>query len=552
MKKFLSKIAVFVAVILLFSTAFSCGEESTPSEYVIQYTDDAGVHSITVTTDALYSLDEIPEKHGYDFIGLFETKTGGRQYVDENGNALFPFRGNQNTVLFPHFKAKEYTLVLDYQGAPVTGDRSMTVSYDSLITNLPLGLELEHKTFSGWFTKPNCDGVQVADRYGEIPKKNLVNETVFDLSGDTIYLYAGFETEQHTVVFNFGNGVASEEIQVAYGSDVKDILYQTRVGGNGVLTWSTEENDEDKSHVFTGKIIEDTTLYAVEFAPVIEFNVNGGKQIAPIIATANTPISLPIPQKEDYLFVEWLDNSGNITDLTAMPTQSITLSAKWQAKLIFDENGGSDVQDVSKPTGEEINLPVPEKHGFIFAGWYTQDKSKYESTAMPSASVRLKAGWYRVQSKTIVLKTQDEKSAYLAWYFNLGEHEVNKSKGPTVNHYLLINLEGLIPSDGCIIDISLHYKMQASWTGYKGGFYLYQKDVLSENYFIEKTVEDVPMDRWETYNYQSTIKLDSDRLYLYYYGKSSSTEPDGYSSSKLWFADIYVDVSYPDTSVLYL
>ena len=58
----------------------------------------------------------------------------------------------------------------------------MTVSYDSLITDLPLGLELEHKTFTGWFTKPNCDGVQVADRYGEIPTKNFVNETVFDLS----------------------------------------------------------------------------------------------------------------------------------------------------------------------------------------------------------------------------------------------------------------------------------------------------------------------------------------------------------------------------------
>ncbi|MBQ8726720.1 MAG: InlB B-repeat-containing protein [Clostridia bacterium] len=540
MKKFLSKIAVFVAVILLFSTAFSCGEESIQSEYVIQYTDDAGVHSITVTTDALYSLDEIPEKHGYDFIGLFETKTGGRQYVDENGNALFPFRGNQNTVLFPHFKAKEYTLVLDYQGAPVTGDRSMTVSYDSLITNLPLGLELEHKTFLGWFTKPSCDGVQVADRYGEIPMKNLVNETVFDLSGDTIYLYAGFETEKHTVVFNFGNGVASEEIQVAYGSDVKDILYQTRVGGNGVLTWSTEENDEDKSHVFTGKIIEDTTLYAVEFAPVIEFNVNGGKQIAPIIATANTPISLPIPQKEDYLFVEWLDNSGNVTDLTAMPTQSITLSAKWQAKLIFDENGGSDVQDVSKPSEESIVLPAPQKDGFIFAGWYTQDKSKYESTAMPSTSVHLKAGWYKALEETVIEIPSNTQKCIL-------------TKKPSVENSTFdnccykFNYSHFFPKEELVtVTIKWHVKLYVESTTTEKFFVdFYSEKTVSSNYLLGKEVFNNVTSSYKDFEFTKTFDIKGD-FYSCWYGTGSYYEKDYY------IKDYYYTVIYPDITTLYL
>ena len=81
--------------------------QTTPAEYTIQYTDDAGSHTLTVTDGAAYSLEAVPERLGYDFIGLFDAKVGGTQYVDETGQSLAPFTDKKNMVLFPQFAAKK-------------------------------------------------------------------------------------------------------------------------------------------------------------------------------------------------------------------------------------------------------------------------------------------------------------------------------------------------------------------------------------------------------------------------------------------------------------
>ena len=62
-------------------------------------------------------------------MGLYDAEVGGTQYVSASGASLSPFNDGKNMVLFPQFKAKDYTVILDYQGAPVTGSRQLTASY---------------------------------------------------------------------------------------------------------------------------------------------------------------------------------------------------------------------------------------------------------------------------------------------------------------------------------------------------------------------------------------------------------------------------------------
>ena len=298
-RKFFSVICTVVAMLISCMAFFTgCGnntpEDTTPKEYTIQYTDDSGTHQITVTAGMPYSLDVVPERTGYTFTGLFDAEVGGTQYISSTGASLSPFTDGKNMVLFPQFKAKDYTVILDYQGAAVTGVRQLAVAYGSSLPELPKNLTGEHKEFAGWYTKTNCDGTQISDEYGLIPVVSVLNETNFDLSGEYVYLYAGFEIEKFTVTCCFETGMDTEDLQVEYGTPANRIVPKTRVNGNAPLTWSKTQGGE----VWNGKVEDDMVLYAVEYAPVIELDSNGGNEVNSVVARAGSIIALPTPTKD--------------------------------------------------------------------------------------------------------------------------------------------------------------------------------------------------------------------------------------------------------------
>jgi len=400
-KKLFSAVCTVITVIIIGTLLLAgctdiggSGGGTEPQEYTIQYTDNSGAHTLTVADGASYSLDVVPEKVGHEFLGLYDAEVGGTQYVSASGSSLAPFTDKKNMVLFPQFKAKDYTVILDYQGAAVTGSRQLTVTYGNSLPELPKNLNGEHKEFAGWYTQTECGGTKVADQYGLIPLVSVLNEQNFDLSGTSVTLYAGFEAEKHIVTFCFEEGMDTEEMEVAYDTPISKVVPKTRVNGNAVLTWSKTKGGE----VWNGKVTEDIVLYAVEYAPVIEFDTDGGKEVTPVVARAGATIILPTPTKELAKFAYWEDMSGNKYTSTTMPSNSTSLKAIWQAKLVFDSNGGSKVDDISVAAGNAVTLPKPEKAGFIFAGWYTADREQYTSTTMPAAGVKLKAGWYKTKS----------------------------------------------------------------------------------------------------------------------------------------------------------
>lgn len=527
----------------------SDGGESTPKEYTVQYTDNAGTHRITVTDGMPYSIEAVPEKTGYEFTGLFDAETGGTQYVSASGASLKPFGNKKNIVLFPQFRAKEYNVILDYEGAEITGVRQVKATYGEALPELPNNLTLAHNTFTGWYTAENCGGVQVADRYGLVPLVSVVNENNFDLSRDNLNLYAGFEVEKYTVTCHYGTAAQSEQLLIAYDTPVSLIVPETRVDGKAPLTWSKTQGGE----VFSDKITEACDLYAVEYAPVIEFDVNGGNKENGVVARAGTTVTLPVPEKDFSKFLRWEDARGNEYTATTMPSESITLKAVWQAKIVFDENGGEKVSDISKAAGENIVLPTPEREGYIFAGWYTADKDQYTATKMPSAGLALKAGWYKEKTEKIMLKPDDETYFEYEWTYNIVTNETNKAFGPTTKDRLTLNLEKFLTKTEVQIHIVLNCKIAASYDGHKAGFYFYDGPIISEVNFLGSSVEEIPGDwTWRNYEFSQNFSISSNTLYICYYGKSGSKKPSGYSNSLLRFKDVWVEISYPDTTYLYL
>ena len=548
MKKKLFTLSIIAVLIIFMVVLASCGDNggstntntntsSDVQEYTIQYTDNIGNHTITVKNGDVYSLESIPQKTGYTFKGLFDLEEGGTQYVSATGNSVSPFTDNKNVTLYPQFDAKEYTIILDYQGAEVTGTREIPVTYNSKINTLPTNLTVLNKNFTGWYTAPNKEGTQIADKYGVLPDKKLVTEKTFDITNEDgyIYLYAGFEYEKYTLTLYIGESSVPEEVSVEWGTHISSVQTETRVDGKAVLTWSKSKNDTALANVFNGKVEGDMILYSAEYAPVIDFNSMGGKEVNSIVNRAGNTISLPTPKRENYTFMGWYDTNGSKFEATAMPENSLTLNAKWQANIMLNENGGTDVQDITAPVGEPIELPTPERAGYIFAGWYDASGNKYESKAMPENSIVLTAKYY-------VIKKVNTS------FLSANERECFRGKGT----YFSVDLMKL--DDSLEFSAPMKVNVKFTFTGYFNNSWgnsdtyatlgIYSKEEINDLYLLGKKYTYDFEGQTETITIYETVEINSKDLYVNF------CMYPGYNAEGS-ITNVYVEIEYPDTSVLY-
>ncbi|MDY0210766.1 MAG: InlB B-repeat-containing protein [Acholeplasma sp.] len=138
----------------------------------------------------------------------------------------------------------------------------------------------------------------------------------------------------------------------------------------------------------------------------VKFETNGGSELADLtIKTTDKTINLPEPTKDGYEFVDWYTDEGLTTpfSISVLLTQSttITLYAKWNPieasyTVAFQSNGGTTVETATYLEGATISAPVdPEKEGFIFDGWYSDEAltTVFVFSTMPANNLTLYAKW---------------------------------------------------------------------------------------------------------------------------------------------------------------
>ena len=113
--------------------------------------------------------------------------------------------------------------------------------------------------------------------------------------------------------------------------------------------------------------------------------------------------------------------------------------------IYFEENGGTEIADITAQETTEITPEITTKEGYDFAGWYlTEDCTgeEVELTIMPSGNVTLYAKWtpteyvityhldlgtnhpenpdiYTIEDNTIILKNPTKESyVFNGWYTN--------------------------------------------------------------------------------------------------------------------------------------
>lgn len=115
--------------------------------------------------------------------------------------------------------------------------------------------------------------------------------------------------------------------------------------------------------------------------------------------------TLPTPTKEGFIFLGWSLTEGGteyVTEISTTQTGGVTLYANWQTENLgdvsFELNGGNCDDLISKyPQGYVTKLPVPTKEGYIFMGWYLNEKfdgeAYFEIPATLTGELKFYALW---------------------------------------------------------------------------------------------------------------------------------------------------------------
>jgi uncharacterized repeat protein (TIGR02543 family) len=136
----------------------------------------------------------------------------------------------------------------------------------------------------------------------------------------------------------------------------------------------------------------------------VTFDADDGTPTPPpvTVSEGGTLGSLPAVTKEGYNFLGWYDGNTKYEANTVI-TKDVTLKAKWEQvdnskwTVTFDADGGAPTPSPIQVTkGQSAGTTAwpedPEKHGFVFKGWF-DNTEEYKSDTTITKNVTVKAKW---------------------------------------------------------------------------------------------------------------------------------------------------------------
>lgn len=155
--------------------------------------------------------------------------------------------------------------------------------------------------------------------------------------------------------------------------------------------------DSDYTRAYDGELIyADTQLYAKfeinQFT--VTFNSDGGSAVASQTVDWNTSATLSTPTRDGYAFKGWFLSDG-MQYTNQVIKADTTLTAKWERNrftVIFNSDGGSEVDNQTVMLNNAVTLVTPTKMGYNFVGWYMADGTEYENQPVTD-DLTLTAHW---------------------------------------------------------------------------------------------------------------------------------------------------------------
>lgn len=342
-----------------------------PKTYRVDLDADGGTLDYTfkyVKYDSAYGFITVPQKTGYEFVKWSTTKTGENEV---NKDTIVSVADNHK--LYAIWKPNNYIVTFDANEGTVD-TTSKTVTFGDRYDALPVP-EREGYTFVSWATNKE-DGI------------NITADSVVSIAEDHV-LYALWTPKKYKVSFDANGGEEVDKVILVTLEEEYGTLPVPVKTGYEFTGWFSEATGgvEVTAHDKLPAAANQTLFAGWRACSYkVTFNVNGGngdyeKQEVTFDKKYVECITLPTPEREFYTFTGWYteENAGVLVDesLVVNTAGNHELYAHWTPNkytLSFDTAGGLPVDSMevqyTLPYGE---LPIPEREGKTFIGWYTED-----------------------------------------------------------------------------------------------------------------------------------------------------------------------------------
>lgn len=349
----------------------------------------------------------IPKLDGFSFAGWYKERTFKTAISKISG------KSSENIILYAKWVisdnnlAKGKKFVITYHMNSETDD--IVSQYEYGKTTALISPSRTGYSFSGWFI----------DKSFKTPINSISTSTVGDVE-----VYAKWTSLKYTIVYdkNVPDGTKASGSMTAttsakYGQKTKLKKNAYKVSGYTFLGWSenpedTEATYEDTSYYYGGTYSTSKKLYAIwqkDTYSISYANVDAKEfdTLIPYSYDVDMIIDLPEPSRAGDTFLGWYTDSkykNKITSIKKGTTKDIILYAKWANtpfSIGYVLNGGHfvsqkvgfvDTYDISYVN--TYRLPIPEKDGFVFAGWYSDATLKKQVTNVSvTKGITLYAKW---------------------------------------------------------------------------------------------------------------------------------------------------------------
>ncbi len=369
------------------------------NEYTATFDANSGTtaNPETITKNYDVVLGELPttSRTGYKFDGWFTGQNDGDQI---SADTKMPAT---NPTYYAHWTPIQYTFHFNAN----TGEGSMAdevYDYDETKPLTAFAFTKLGFTFTGWDTEVNGGGDTYTDG------QDIHNLTTED--GKEYTLYAQWSRDTYTIDYDFNDGETDTDATLitSYNVESDDIVLPTPTRkGYKFLGWSgTDITDKaenvtiptgstgNRSYAASWEIIEYRITYDMDGHINASTNPGGYTVTSPDIALAT-----PTAKDDYYYFVGWAldrDTEDGLTKDFIIPTGStgdITIYAIFQQNpytVTFDSDGAGDYPErVLRGDAMIGELPIPEKSGYEFLGWFVEGEkidenfhSRYDVTAV--------------------------------------------------------------------------------------------------------------------------------------------------------------------------
>ncbi len=322
-------------------------------EYTVEFnpgnSGTVSTKKMAVTYDGGFS-PPIPTRKGYKFLGWYE---GNTKY------SAGTWTSDKNVKLEAKWEAEKYTVTFDADGGSLSKKKDTFIYGQSYTFPTP---SREGYEFVGWYNS----------------RTKVSTRGTYDWDYD-LKLEASWEGLEYTIRLDPAGGEVYDDLEVEVCCGEFYELPDAEKPGYEFIGWFYGNTKIAFADIWT--IAGNVTLKAKYDVAEYEITLDpcGGKvSDKKIEIEYGDWYTLPTPSRRGYEFVGWYDGLTHIASSgTWNYTEDLYLEAEWESieySIILNARGGSVSQTVIYVEyGEDFELPIPQKAGYEFDGWYTAD-----------------------------------------------------------------------------------------------------------------------------------------------------------------------------------